>query len=89
MPYQMVVDKLRARYNTPHREFYLQFEADSLSFDEFMTRNQIQDVEKCLRGIAEYLNNITPELVDGFRTESHKIRYLRDAVLDKKQETTL
>ena len=41
MPYQMVVDRLRARYNTAHRKFSLQLEADSKDFDDFMVRNQI------------------------------------------------
>ena len=74
MPYQMIVDKLRARYNTPHRKLSLQSEVDSLDFDEFMTRHQIQYEKECLPRMVEYLNNITPQLVDGFHTESNKIR---------------
>ena len=54
-----------------------------------MARQQIQDEKECLRSMVEYLNNITPQLVDGFHTESNKIRYLRDAVLGKKWATTL
>ena len=37
-PYRTVVDKLRARYNTPHRKLSLQSEVDSLTFDDFMAR---------------------------------------------------
>ena len=38
--------------------------------------------------MVEYLNNITPQLVDGFHTESNKIKYLHDAVLGKKWANT-
>ena len=88
MPYQMVVDKLRARHDTPHRKLSLQSEIDSLNFDEFMARHQIQDEKELLRRMVEYLNNITPQLVDCFYTESNKMRYLRNAVLGKKWLST-
>ena len=84
----MVVDKLRARYNTIDRSSCFQSEADSLNFDEFMVHHQIQDEKRYLRRMVEYLNNITPQLVDGFHTESNNVRYLRDALLGKKWETT-
>ena len=38
--------------------------------------------------MVESLNNMTPQLVDGFHTESNMIRYLRNAELDKKWVTT-
>ena len=49
-----------------------------------MAPYQIQDEKEYLRRMVEHLNNITPQLVDGFYTESNKIRYLRNAVLEKK-----
>ena len=85
--YQTVVDKLRAKYNTTYRNSSLESEVDSLSFDESMARHQKQDEKECLRRMVRYLNNITPELVDRFYTESNKTRYLRDAVLGKKWAT--
>ena len=39
--------------------------------------------------MVECLNNIKLQLVDGFCTESNKTRYLRNAVLDKKQAIAL
>ena len=52
MPYQMVVDKLHARYNTLHRKLSLHSEVDSLNFDEFTARHQIQDEKERLhRGV--------------------------------------
>ena len=89
MPYQIVVDKLRSRYNKTHRQLSLQSEVDSLSFDEFMALQQIQDCKECLRQMVKYLNNITPQLVDSFHTELNKIRYLLNAVFRKKWATTL
>ena len=86
---QMVVDKLRARYNTSYRNSSLQSEVDSLSFHDFMVHHQIQHEKECLRRIIEYLNNITPQIVDDFQTESNKIRYLRDAGLGEKWVVTL
>ena len=74
MSYQMVVDKLRARYNKPNRKLSLQSEIDSLNFDDFMVCHQTQDEKECLRRMVAYINNITPQLVDGFHTESNKIR---------------
>ena len=38
--------------------------------------------------MAEYLNNIIPKHLDGFNTEINKIRYLRNAELGEKWETT-
>ena len=46
--------------------------------------SQMQNEKNVPRSIVEYLNNITPQLVEGFHTESNKIRYLRNAVLGKK-----
>ena len=88
MPYQMVVHKLRARYNTPHRKLSIQSMVDSLNVDEFMARHQLQEQKECLRQMVEYLNNIIQQHVDGFHTESNKVRHLRNAVLGKKWETT-
>ena len=84
----MVADKLRARYNTLHRKLPLQSEVDSLDFDDFMARHPIQDEKECLRRVDEYINNITSKLVDGFHSESNKIKCLRNAVLGKKYEST-
>ena len=60
MHYQMIVDIIRARYNTSQRGISLQSEVDSLSFDEFMARHQIQDEQKCIRWMVEYLNKNIP-----------------------------
>ena len=49
-----------------------------------MTRHQVKDEKECLRRMDEYLNNITPQQVDGFCTESNKIRHLRNAEIGKK-----
>ena len=62
MLYKMAVNKLRAGYNTPNRKLSLQSEVDSLNFDEFTTRHQIQDEKECLHRMVEYLNTITPQL---------------------------
>ena len=53
-----------------------------------MIRHQIRDGKECLCPMVEYLNKITSKLVDSFHTESNKMGYLRNAVLDKKWETT-
>ena len=74
LAYKDAVDKLRERYNTPHRNLSLQSEKDSLTFDDFMDRHQIRDEKECLRRIVDYLNKITPQLVDGFRIESNRTR---------------
>ena len=68
MSYQMVFDKLSARYNTTHRKLYLQSAVDSLYFNEFTARDQIQSEKESLRRMVEYHINIIPQLVDGFRT---------------------
>ena len=67
-PYQMVVDKLRLRYNMTLRNLSLQSKDDSLSFDDFIAQHQRQDERECLRRMVEYLNNITSQLVDCYRT---------------------
>ena len=77
----MVVDQLCAGYNTPHKKLPNQSEVDSLNFDEFMSRHQIQYEKEFLCRMVEYLNNITPQLLDGSHTESNKTKYLRNAVL--------
>ena len=74
MPHQIFIDKLHTRYNTPHRNLFLQSELSSPNFDEFMDRHQIQDEKECLCRMVEYLNDITPHLVDGFHTEFHKFK---------------
>ena len=59
MPYQMIIEKLRARYSTPHRKLSLQSEVDSLKFNELMARRKIQDEKECLHRMVEYFNNHT------------------------------
>ena len=88
-PRQMVVDKLCARYSTQHRKLPLQSEVDSLNYDDFMARHQIQYEKEFLRRTVEYLNNNTTQLVDGFHTESNKTRFLLNAVLGMKCATSL
>ena len=66
----------------------LQSEIDSLTFDDFMERHQIWDEKEALRRIVKYLNSITPQFAEGFHTESNRIIYLRNAVLDKKWAAT-
>ena len=86
MPHQMVVDRLRERYYTPHRKLSLQSEVYSLSVNDFMVRHQIQDEKECLRRMVVYLNEITPQLVNGFHTESNKIENLSNTVFGIKWE---
>ena len=66
----------------------LQSEIDSLTFDDFMARHQIQDEKEGLSRIVEYLKYVTPQLFEGFHNESNKVRYLRNEVPGKKWETT-
>ena len=40
--------------------------------------------KKSLRHLAKYLQNYTIQLVEGFRTESSKVGYVRNALLGKK-----
>ena len=84
MHYQIFVDKLQARYNTHDRKLFLQSEIDSLKFDESISCSKINDKKKRLLWMVEYLSNTTPQLVNGFHTESNKIRYLCDGVFGKK-----
>ena len=60
MPYVKVVDKLRTEYNTLYTNISLQFEVDSLNFDEFIAQHQIQDEKESLRRMGEYLSSCTP-----------------------------
>ena len=69
MLYTMIVDKLRARYNTRHMKLSLHSEVDSLNLDEFMARHQIQYKKEYLCPMVKCFNNIAPKLVDGFHTE--------------------
>ena len=84
----MVVDNLRARFNTPHRKLFLQSEVNSLNFDVLVVRNQIQDEKGCFLPMVEYLKNITVQLLDGFYTKRNKMRYLRSDILGKKWAIT-
>ena len=65
----MVVDKLRARWNRSNKKSSFQSEVYYQKFDEFVIRSQVQEMKERLRGIDEYLNSITPQLVDIFHTE--------------------
>ena len=53
-----------------------------------MVRFQIQDEIEYLCCRLGYLYNIKPQTVDGFHTESNKIRYFLNTVLDEKCETS-
>ena len=88
MPYQIVVDILSARYNTPHRNLSLQSEVDSQNFDDRMFRHNIQDEKQYIHRKIERLNNIAPKLVDGFHTESNEIKDFSKAEPDKKWTAT-
>ena len=53
---------------------FLLSEIDSLILENLMTRIQIQDKKEGLRRTVEYLDNIVPQVVEGFHTELNKIR---------------
>ena len=77
----MIVDKLHARYSTPHGRLYLQSKFDSLNLDDFMARHQIQMRKNVYAIWLNTSDKIRPQLVDGFHTESNKMRYFQNAVL--------
>ena len=72
--YETVSEKLLERYNTPHYKIIFQSDIESLSFDDFMARNQIGDEKECMKHLVESLNKVTPQQLEGLQTEHNKIR---------------
>ena len=89
MPSEMIVDNLCTKLDTPHKELFFLSEIDFQNFDYLMVCHQIQDKKRCQCCLAEYLNNIASLLLNGFHTESNKMKCLRNAALGKKWELLL
>ena len=52
-----------------------------------MILHLIQNEKECLHNLVEHFNNTVTQLMNDFHTESHKMRYLCNAVLGNKWTT--
>ena len=57
--YKIAVEKQNKIYSKPHHKKALQSEVGSLSLDDFITCNHIQDEKQGLRELVIYLNEVT------------------------------
>ncbi len=56
---------------------------DSLDLISFIRKHQIVDHATRLTRLADHINALAPQLPSGFGNDSHKMRYLRRAVMRK------
>lgn len=80
MCFEDVEKLMKDEYNSDARQIQVKGQLDTLKLQKYMEENSIKDVSTGLTKIVELIENLVPQCQPDFRTESHKIHYLKQAV---------
>ena len=81
MPLNQMVSQMRRHYNSDTSQLQLKSEIDSLSLPVFMRKQQLPDISTGLFRSVDHISALAPQLPHVFGDDTHKTRYLRQAVM--------
>ena len=81
MPFKEIVYRMRHQFNSEAKRQQLWNEIMKLHLPTYMADNKITSEKEGLRSLVDYIERMSPLLEPEFRTEKHKITFLRNAVL--------
>ena len=70
-------------FDGPDRQQAVMSKLESITLGSFMKEKEIDEAPIGLKNLAEWVANASQQAPKGFRTESHKVRHLRRAVLGR------
>ena len=82
-PYKEILKVMREEYNPPDRQEKLLSQMEFLKLDVFMNMYDLRRERLALKAMAAYISKIVPQLDHRHDQERHKVRFLRNAFLDK------
>lgn len=89
MSYDELVKVLLDEYDNDARQLAAQSEIERLAFDQSMLEEDSQSLDAGLRYLVDNINVLTPRSSPKFRSDEHKKRFFRKAVLHAKWASTL
>ena len=84
MNYIELVQVMLSEYDSDARQLEAQSELEMLSIEKIMREEDVTSLNVGLDRLVTRVNNLTPQCPEQFRSEKHKVRYLRAAVLKQK-----
>ena len=80
MSFESIVEMMRSEYNSDARMLHVRGKLTTLRLRSFMQEKEIKDVASALSELVVFIEQLVPQTQKDFRTDSHKIEYLRNAV---------
>ena len=68
-------------YDNDPRQLAVQSELENITLEKVMKEDEITDFGRGLKRLVDKINNLNPQCPEEFRTEKHKIIFLRSAVM--------
>ena len=82
MTFEQKVDIMLKEYDSDARQLQVKGRLDALRLKTFMTQHGINDVSDGLTKLVQQIDELTPQTHPDFRSDAHKISYLRKAVAE-------
>ena len=82
-PYKEIVKVMREECNPSDRQAKLLSQMELRKLDVFMKMYDLRSERLALKAMAVHISKIVPQLDHGHNQERHKVRLLRNALLDK------
>ena len=80
MPFHIMVDVMTKEYVSDARQLQVKATLEILPLRSFMQDEDISDVSSGLSKLFEHINELSPQCPPDFRSDAHKVDYLRKAV---------
>lgn len=82
MPYNDMVRVMLKEYVSDARQMQVKGTLETLRLRSFMKEKELEDVSEGLSKMVEHINELSPQCPPDFRSDAHKIDYLRKAVTE-------
>ena len=82
MTFEQKVDIMLKEYDSDARQLQVKGRLDALRLKTFMTQHGINDVSDGSTKLVQQIDELTPQTHPDFRSDAHKISYLRKAVAE-------
>ena len=80
--YESILKMMRDEYNSDARMIHVRGKLTSLRLRKFMQDNELKDESSALSELVILIEQLVPQTNRDFRSDSHKIEYLRNAVAE-------
>ena len=85
MSFEQMAQTMLHEYNSDSRQMQVKDRLETLRLKSYMNENGISDVSEGLSKLVEHIEEFSPQCHVDFRSDTHKINYLRKAVAEYKE----